>query len=136
MFEKQCNIMIMIFGALVLNDNFSRLFIIFFKILIFWVVMGVKGQKLVQNDQKICPLHSISQEPYNICFSFMVHMCKMIIYSGVFCQYFKILIFWVTRVAKGQIMVQNHKKFCLTHAPYLRSHTLYDSRLWYTCVKW
>ena len=45
--------MIMIFGALVENDDISmRFFFNFFKILIFWVVSGVKGQKIVQNDKK------------------------------------------------------------------------------------
>ena len=56
--------MIMIFGALVENDDISmRFFFNFFKILIFWVVSGVKGQKIVQNDKKI-PSRSIPQEAY------------------------------------------------------------------------
>ena len=56
--------MIMIFGALVENDDISmRFFFYFFKILIFWVVSGVKGQKIVQNDKKI-PSRSIPQEAY------------------------------------------------------------------------
>ena len=56
--------MIMIFGALVENDDISmRFFFNFFKILIFWVVSGGKGQKIVQNDKKI-PSRSIPQEAY------------------------------------------------------------------------
>ena len=56
--------MIMIFGALVENDDISmRFFFNFFKILIFWVVSGVKGQKIAQNDKKI-PSRSIPQEAY------------------------------------------------------------------------
>ena len=55
------------------------LFLQVFKILIFWVVSGVKGQKTVQNDKKICPSFLISQEPYITWLPFMVHMCKMII---------------------------------------------------------
>ena len=56
--------MIMIFGAFVENDDISmRFFLNFFKILIFWVVSGVKGQKIVQNDKKI-PSRSIPQEAY------------------------------------------------------------------------
>ena len=43
--------MIMISGTLVQNDNISRSFFHFFKILIFWVFRGVKGQKIVQNDK-------------------------------------------------------------------------------------
>ena len=38
---------------------------------------------MVQNDKKFCPSPSISQEPYIIWLSFMVHMCKMIISLGV-----------------------------------------------------
>ena len=32
---------------------------------------GVKGQKMVQNDKKLCTLHSISQEPYIMIFSIL-----------------------------------------------------------------
>ena len=45
--------MIIIFGTLVQNDDISRRVFHFFKISIFWVVSGVKGQKVVQNDKKI-----------------------------------------------------------------------------------
>ena len=45
--------MIIIFGTLVQNDDISRRVFHFFKISIFWVVGGVKGQKVVQNDKKI-----------------------------------------------------------------------------------
>ena len=37
---------------------------------------GVKGQKMTKDDKKICLLHLISQEPYIIWLSFMVHLCK------------------------------------------------------------
>ena len=72
----------------------------FFKILIFWVVvgflgswlllvfqnfdfLGVKGQKMVQNDKKLC------HAPYlrNHMIIIMVHMCK-IISPGVFLLFF------------------------------------------------
>ena len=33
-----------------------------FKILIFWVVRGLKWQKMAQNDRKFCLSHSVSQE--------------------------------------------------------------------------
>ena len=85
--------MIVVYGTLVWND-ISWYFFYFFKILIFSVVRGVKGKKLVQNDKKLCPLHLISQEPYIIWLSFMVHMCKMIMSPGLFFVFFKILIFW------------------------------------------
>ena len=66
-------------------------FFIFFKILIFQVVKGVKGQKMVQNDKKLCPSGFISQELYIIWLSFMAHLCKMIIYLGSFFIFSK---FW------------------------------------------
>ena len=96
-------------------------FLQFFIILIFWVHWGgkegrgVKGQKMVQNDKKLCLSCSISQEPCIIWLLFMVQMCKIIISPGVFFN-FKILIFWVVRGLKGQKMAQNDKKFCLSHS--------------------
>ena len=44
----------------------------------------VKGQKTNQNDKKFCLSCSISQEPYIIWLSFMVHLCKMTISPVVF----------------------------------------------------
>ena len=65
----------------------------------------------------------------------MVHMCKMIISPQAVFFFFKILIFWVVRLVKGQKMVQNVKKsVCCTQ--YLRNHISYDHHLWYTSVKW
>ena len=45
---------------------------------------GVKVQKMVQNGKKLWPSRSISQEPYTKWLSFIVHMCKMIIFPEVF----------------------------------------------------
>ena len=67
----------------------------FFKILIFWVVRWLKRQKMVWNDKKFCLLHSISQEPYIIWLSFMVHMCKMIISPDCFFIFSKFWFFWL-----------------------------------------
>ena len=58
--------MIAISGARVLNYDISRDFFHFIKILIYWVVGRVKGQKMVQNEKKLCLSRSISQEPYII----------------------------------------------------------------------
>ena len=106
----------------------------FFKILIFWVVSVVKGQKMVQNYKKFCLLCFISQESYIIWLSLVVHLCELMISPGVFFIFSK---FWFSGLleggVKGQKMVQNEKKFC--HAPYLRNHT-YDHHLWYANVKW
>ena len=60
----------------------------FFKILIFWVFREVKGQNIVQNEKKICRLHTLSQEPYIIWLSFLVHNCKMMVSPGIFFYYF------------------------------------------------
>ena len=78
------------------------------------VIGGVKGQKMVENGKKLCLLHSISQEPYYIWLSFMVQMCKVIIFQGVFFNV-KILIFQVIKVLKGEKMAQNEENFCLLH---------------------
>ena len=42
--------MIMIFGALVLNDDISRGFFHFFEIFVFWAVKGVKWRSIAQNE--------------------------------------------------------------------------------------
>ena len=76
--------MIAIYGTLVLSDNISICFFDLFKIFIFWVVRGVKRQKKVQNDKKFCLLRSISQEPYIIWLSFILHTCRIIISPGIF----------------------------------------------------
>ena len=74
------------------KDNISRCCFHFLKILIFWIVMGLKGQKMAQNDKKFRLLRLVSQEPYIIWLSFMIHMCKMIISLAVV-LFFQILIF-------------------------------------------
>ena len=51
--------MIFIFGTHVWKDNICRHFYIFFQILIFGVSNRVKGQKMTQNNKKLCLLHSI-----------------------------------------------------------------------------
>ena len=69
-----------------------------FKILIFWVVSGLKGQKMAQNDKNFCLLHLIFQETI----SFDLHlwytyMYKSIISPGIFFIFFNILIFGIIR---------------------------------------
>ena len=106
------------------------IFFHFFKILIFQAVKGVKGQKMLQNDKKFCLSHSISQEPYIIWLSFMVHMCKMIISPGVLLSFSK---FWFSGLSevKGQKLAQNEKN---SVAPYI-SGTIYHMIFIYgTCV--
>ena len=59
-------------------------FFIFFKIFIFQVVSGVKGQKMAQNDKKFCLSHFISQGLYIKWFWFTVHLCRITIFPEDF----------------------------------------------------
>ena len=85
-------------------------FFIFFKILIFQVVRRVKGQKMAQNDKKLCLSCLIFQKPDIIWSSFMVHMCKRIISAGFLYIFLQMLIFGISSGVKGQKMTQNDKK--------------------------
>ena len=125
--------MIFICGAQVWNDNISRRFFHFFKVLIFWVVTGVKGQKIVKMTKK-CLSCSISQELY-IWLSFMVHKCKMIISLGMFFHFLKILIFGLLGGSKGKKWPKITKNY-ICRTPYLMKHTSYDCDLWYRSAKW
>ena len=85
----------------------------FFKSLILQVFRWVKGQKMVQNDKKLCLSCCISQELYIIWLLFVVHCSKMMISPSVFFHFFKILIFQVVSEVKGQKIPQNDKNFLL-----------------------
>ena len=81
----------------------------------------------------------ISHEPYIIWFSFMAHMCKMMISPGIsfffffFFHFNKILICQVVSRLKGQKRPKMTKNsICCT--TYLRNHSSYDCHLCYTCV--
>ena len=68
--------MIMIFGTLELNGDISRIFFLFFfLIFIFQAVMGVKGQKIAQDDKKSLSvaLH-ISGIIYHMIFIYVTHV--------------------------------------------------------------
>ena len=110
-------------------------FLNFFKILIFRVFRGIKGQKIVQNDKKFCLSCSVSQEPYIIWLSFMVHLCKMIISPVVFFIFSKYWFLGLLRGKKGKERSEMTKNF-VRCTPYLRNHTSYGCHLWYTYVKW
>ena len=103
----------------------------FFLILIFQVVRGIKGQKMVQNDKKFCLSRFISQEPYIIWLSCMVQMCKMIISPGAFFN-FRILV----PSCQGTERAKNDAKWwqCLSVKPYISGTISYDVDLWHTCI--
>ena len=88
---------------------YLQAFFHFSKILIFWAVRRVKGQKVAQNEKQQLHLsRAISQEKCSIWSWFLVHLCRMIISSGVFYffvfffHFLKILSFWVASGVKGQ----------------------------------
>ena len=97
----------------------------FLKVLILWVVSGVRRQKISQNEKNFCLSHSLSQESFFIIFSFIVHICKMIKSQGIFfiLLIFKILIFRVVRGVKGEERAKMTKKY-VSLTPYLRNRTL------------
>ena len=83
---------------------------------------------------KNCPSRSKSQEPYIIWWSFLVHMCKVIISQGVFFIFSK---FWFS----GLLQEWKCKKWpkmtkdSVCCVPHLRNYTSYNCHLWYTYVK-
>ena len=107
----------------VLKDNISRhLFIylfIYFKILIIRILRGgnggwEKGQKMAQDDKKFSLSRSVSQEPYIIWFSFLVHVCKMMISLVSFFMFQNFVILGVFREEKGRKWpkITNFSLFC------------------------
>ena len=56
----------------------------FFQNLIFGIFSEVKGQKMAQNDKKLCLLRFISEKPYILWLGFLVQMCKMMTSPDVF----------------------------------------------------
>ena len=64
----------------------------------------------------------------------MAHICKRIIFPGVFSHFFQILIFGVNSGAKEQKMAWNDNYVCCT--PYLSNHTSHDHVFCYTSWKW
>ena len=95
----------------------------------------IKGQKVVQNNQKFCLLCSIFQEPHIIWSSIMVCKCKMIISSSVFFIFFKTLILQVFRRVKGQKMAQNDKKLCLSCLTSQEPYIIWSSFMLLMCIR-
>ena len=83
--------MTVIYSTHVKNDNISRIFFHFFKILIFWVLWRQKCKRWSKMTKKLSLSCLVSQETYIIWFKFMVYVCKMIISPGGFFIFSK---FW------------------------------------------
>ena len=88
------------------------IFLIFSKFWFSRLLRGVKEQKIVQDDKKFCLLCSISQEPYIIWSSFVVHKSNIIISLDLFFHFFQNFDFWIVRRVKGEKMAQHYKKLC------------------------
>ena len=70
---------------------FLLCFLVFFKVLIFLVIRGIKGQKITQNEKKkLHPSRAVSQEQCSIWSWFLVRLRKMMKPPGIFFIFFKI----------------------------------------------
>ena len=89
---------------------------------------------MAQNDKNLSLSYSISQEPYIIWLSFMVHICKMIS-SGFFFffHFFKNFIFQYVRWVKCQKMAQNGKIFRLSHSISQEAYMIWSWFLLHMC---
>ena len=95
---------------------YLQAFCLFFLILIFGVVRGVKGQKMVQNDKNyVCSTPFLRNHTWYGCHLWCT--CVKRYLQVFFFYFFKILIFLVVKEVKGQKIVQNDKKI-ICPAPY------------------
>ena len=97
----------------------SGVFFIFSKFWYFRLLGVSKGKKRPKITKRLCLSCLISQEPYIIWFSFMVHMCKRIMSPGAFYM----------------VNGKNDKNYVWLTL-YLWNRTSYDCGFWLTCVKW
>ena len=104
-------------------------FFFFIKILIFRV--GVKGQKMSQNDKKKSLSRSISQEAYILWSWLLVLMCKTMTFPGAFFIFSKFWFFglWGGKWQKWPKLTKG--SVCLTLC--CRNYTTLDCDFWYTC---
>ena len=81
---------------------FHTFFSFFKKILIFQVVMGVKGQKIAQNEKWQLHLsRAISQVEYSTWSWFLVNLCRMMKSPGVFSFFWNFIFFGLLRGTGG-----------------------------------
>ena len=106
----------------------SSAFFIFSKFWFFWLLGGSTSKKWPKMT-KDCLLCLIFQESYTIWSSFMVHICKRIIFPFFF-TFFPNFNFrpQQTSGVKWQKMAQNDKKLCLL---YFISQIAYIIWLWF-----
>ena len=108
----------------------------FIKIVIFQVVRGVEGQKMVQSEK-----NSVCHTPYlrnNTWYDF--HLCIYGANDNIFRKIFFLILsrFWFSRFL-GEVGLKGKKqslKNSVRCTLYLRNHTSYDFHLWYTSVSW
>ena len=106
----------------------------FFKILIFCVVSGVKGQKwskLTKNS--VCCAPYLKNDTSYDCH--LWYACWKCSYLQLIFSFFQVFDFLGFKGGKRVKMAQNYKKFYLSHL-YLRKHITYDHIILCTCVKW
>ena len=133
--ETYIIIMIFIYGTHVQKDNIYRSFFHFFKILIFWVASGVKGQKMAWGDKKSCLWHSTIWGS--------IHYDPDFWYTCVKWRHPEVLFFILSKFWfcgllggwKGKKWPQMTKNIALL-TQYLSNHTSCDSDFWHTYVKW
>ena len=110
---------------------------VFFVFPKFWfsgLLGGKKGQTMVQND-KLCWLWSMSQEPYIVWFLFMILMCKMVISGGFFFSFSK---FWFSHICKmisqepymKYISLSRHEQLCLIRLVWRDTSPIIRQRKW------
>ena len=121
-FSETMHNMIVMYGTHIQNDNISRHFFHFFKILIFWVHREVKRQKTVQNDKKILfiVLHISGTMHIRIV---IYGTCVEWWYLQVFSSMFQKFEFPGCQGVKRQKLAKNDKQFCasclLFQEPYI-----------------
>ena len=121
----------MIFGTLMQNDDISRHFFIFFKILIFWVVFGGsggrgegRGVKRAKNGPKwqknsVCTTPFLRNHTWYGCHFWCRCINCQMISPDLFFYFFKILVLRVVKEVKGKKIFQNDKNIICPALLYL-----------------
>ena len=88
---------------------------------------------MVQNDKKLCPARSISQETY---ITWYIIYGANVYNDDISRCFFFILKFWLSRLSRGWKGKKWPKmtKISVCRTLYFRNHISYDLHLWYTCM--